>query len=123
MKKTILIVDDDVELNQEIAEILKDEGYDVTPAYDGIEGLKLINENIYDIILLDFKMPGSMDGIGVIKTIKEKKVKSAVFLISGKPHIEKLLEAENLESSVVKVFCKPFNAEELLEEIKKAGQI
>ncbi|OGF48690.1 MAG: hypothetical protein A2231_00920 [Candidatus Firestonebacteria bacterium RIFOXYA2_FULL_40_8] len=119
MKKTILIVDDDVELNQEIAEILKDEGYDVTPAYDGIEGLKLINENIYDIILLDFKMPGSMDGIGVIKTIKEKKVKSAVFLISGKPHIEKLLEAENLESSVVKVFCKPFNAEELLKEIKK----
>ncbi|OGF45714.1 MAG: hypothetical protein A2452_13310 [Candidatus Firestonebacteria bacterium RIFOXYC2_FULL_39_67] len=118
MKKTILMIDDDIELNEEISEILKDEGYDVVSAFDGAEGIKLIEKNTYDIILLDFKMPGHTDGIGVIKKIKKMKVKSAVFLISGRPHIEKLLKDENLESIVTKVLSKPFHVVTLLEEIK-----
>ncbi len=112
------MIDDDIELNEEISEILKDEGYDVVSAFDGAEGIKLIEKNTYDIILLDFKMPGHTDGIGVIKKIKKMKVKSAVFLISGRPHIEKLLKDENLESIVTKVLSKPFHVVTLLEEIK-----
>lgn len=120
MKKTILVIDDDVELNEEISEILKDEGYDVKSAFDSAEGLKLINENKCDVILLDFKMPGSLDGIGVLKKIRGINIKSAIFLISGKPHIEKLLKDEGLESLIVKVFSKPFDVIALLDEIKKA---
>ena len=115
--KKVLIIDDDAELCEEMSEILKDEGYSVQTALDGDYGEKLIKKNNYDVLLLDFKMPG-LNGIDMLKTVKDKKPKPAVFIISGKPFIEKLLEEENLTGIVDGIMGKPFDLEMMLKRIR-----
>lgn len=117
MPKRILIIDDDVELAEEMAEILRDEGYSVENISDSLEAEKLIKENVHDIYLLDYKMSG-FNGIELLKKIKEKESKSIVFIISGKPFIEKLLKEENVQDLVACVINKPFDVEMLLQKIK-----
>jgi len=116
MEKKILLIDDDVELCQEFTEILTDEGYSVQTAYNGIEGQKRIKEDVFDIIVIDYKMP-SLGGIGLLKFIKERDLKAKIFLMSGKPFVEKLVEGENLSGLEIAILHKPFNPAALLEKI------
>src|SRR4030042_5615810 len=95
MPKKILIVDDDVGLAEEMAEIRRDEGYWVESASDSSQGEKLIKENTHDIYLLDYKMSG-LSGVDLLRKVKEKNSNSAVFIISGRPFFEKLLKEENV---------------------------
>lgn len=67
----ILLVDDDLYIRDLYEEILKDAGYEVETAVDGIAGLAKINQGGYDLILLDVMMP-KLDGIGVLATLQEK---------------------------------------------------
>ena len=87
-------------------------------ATDGLEGQTRIQEDAYDIILLDFKMPG-LTGVELLKRIKTKNRSSRVFLISGRPFLEKLIQTQELSHLVEAVFSKPFDVELLLAKIKK----
>jgi DNA-binding response OmpR family regulator len=113
----ILIVDDDRELCSEISEILQDEGYLVDIARDGLEGEARIEED-YDIILLDFKMPG-LNGVELLNKIKSKNKSSKIFLISGRPFLNKLISEFGPTHLVDAVFSKPFDVELLLAKIKE----
>lgn len=117
MPKKILIVDDDTELVGELAEILRDEGYFVENTSDSLQAEKLINKNTYDLYLLDYKMSG-LSGIDLLKKIKENKSESVVFIISGRPSIDKLLKEENVHHLISAVIKKPFDVEVLLQKIK-----
>lgn len=117
MAKKILIVDDDTELCEELAEILQDEGYSVQTVFDGIEGKKQIEAHNYDLLILDFKMPG-LNGSEILRQLKEKKPSCKFFMISGKPHIEKSLQEEGLRHLVDGIMQKPFDIEDFLEKIK-----
>ncbi len=117
MPKKILIIDDDIELCQELAEILRDKGYTVDDTSDTGQGEVFIKENNYDVFLFDYKMRG-LNGIDLLKKAKEKNAKSTVFIISGRPFIEKLLEEENVSHLVSGVINKPFDIEALLQKIK-----
>jgi DNA-binding response OmpR family regulator len=79
----------------------------------------MLQKEKFDAILLDYKMPGNLDGIGVLIKIREKGIKTAVFLISGKPDIEKRLEEAGVKPLIAAVMPKPFDIEKLLLEIKK----
>ena len=117
MSKKILIVDDDAELAEEIAEILLGQGYSVEKTSDSAQGERLIKENIYDIYLLDYKMSG-LSGVELLKKVKEKNSKSIVFIISGRPFIEKILKEEDVDNLVAGIIKKPFDPEVLLQKIK-----
>lgn len=119
MEKRILIVDDDPEYCEGIAEILTQEGYTVRIAFDGSRAEKLIKEDRYDIILLDFKMPGP-SGTDILKDIRQKSAESKIFVITGRPFIEELLKEENLSNLITAVISKPYNVSTLLEKIKLA---
>lgn len=67
----VLIVDDDTYLRDLYEEVLKGEGYDVTTAVDGEDGLAKLQEGGFDLILLDVMMP-KIDGLGVLKALREK---------------------------------------------------
>ncbi len=112
------MIDDDVELCQELTEILKDEGYHVETAANGSLGMNCLELNSYDLVILDYRMPSS-SGIEVLKFIKKKKIPSRIFLISGRPFIEKLVKEEGLADQVTCVINKPFNIKTLLDNIKK----
>ena len=115
--KKILIIDDDADLCREIAEIISGEGFSVQVAANGFEGQKYICANFYDAIIVDYKMPG-INGVDILKFIKEKNIKTKVFVSSGRPFIEKILEDEKVSEIVTRVINKPFDIENLLQEIK-----
>ncbi|MBI5892272.1 MAG: response regulator [Deltaproteobacteria bacterium] len=72
-KGTVLVVDDDKNIRMTISEILNDSGFKVITAEDGKQALSELNNAIPDIILLDIMMSG-MNGIEVLKSIKEKDI-------------------------------------------------
>ena len=115
--KRILLIDDDAELCGELAEILQDEGYVVQNTSDSVEGERLIEQHEFDIALFDFKISG-MSGMDLLKKIKHKRPETKVFLISGRPFLEKLLEEEKLSSLVAGIISKPFKIDILLEKIR-----
>ena len=72
MNKTILIVDDDMNIGNMLEEALKLEGYSVLRAYSGTEALMLLEKNTPNLVLLDLMLP-EVDGFEICKTVREKK--------------------------------------------------
>lgn len=117
MSRKILVIDDDTELCEEIAELLRDEGHSVETAFDGTRGEELVKTNKFDTIILDFKMPG-MNGVELLKKIKSINPTISVLLVTGRPFIEVLLAEEKLDKIVAGVMNKPFDISLLLKKIK-----
>ncbi len=119
MPKKLLLVDDDRELCQELAEILRDEGYAVDATSDSAKGDALISEKAYDLYLFDYKMTG-FNGIELLKKAKARNAASHVFIMSGRPFLQRALEQEHATELVTAVIDKPFDIEILLGKIKSA---
>jgi DNA-binding response OmpR family regulator len=118
MAKRVLIVDDDVELCRELAEVLDSEGYSVDTASDGKNGAAGMRTNVYDIVILDYRMPG-FSGIELLKTARDENLKCKVYLATGRPFVDKLLESEQLSHLVAGVLSKPFDVKTLLEKLNQ----
>jgi DNA-binding response OmpR family regulator len=115
--KTILLIDDDKILSKEMADLLEGEGYAVQVAYDGLQGEKMLQKSRYDIVLLDYKLPG-IDGVEMLKRVKKFCAKSRIIVISGRPFIEKLMKTEGLSKAIKDFVQKPFNVGLLLKKLK-----
>jgi DNA-binding NtrC family response regulator len=115
--KKILVVDDDENLCEVTAEILKDEGYSVEFTSDTKRAEELIDEGVFDIALFDYKMP-HLTGADLLKKIKTKNPKTKVFIMSGRPFIEKVLKEEKVFDLVSGIIIKPFSDTTLLEKLK-----
>ncbi|MBI5236444.1 MAG: response regulator [Deltaproteobacteria bacterium] len=85
MKKRILVVDDEEGLRLLYKEELEDAGWEVVLAASGEESIKKIEEIPVDLLLLDIKMPG-MDGVEVLRRVKEKWKDLPVVLCTAYPH-------------------------------------
>ena len=117
MNGRILVIDDDRELCEETKEFLELEGYAVDIAFDGHSGKKLLGTGVYDIVLLDCKLPDA-DGMLVLNDIQHIAPGTRIFLVTGKPFVEKLLQQNNTLKLAVKVMQKPLDPEELLKALK-----
>jgi DNA-binding NtrC family response regulator len=82
MAKTILIVDDNPNMSSLLAEMLEVFHYEALRALDGQDALEKINKNDVAMVITDMRMP-KMSGIELLQTIKERKPKMPVVLISG----------------------------------------
>ena len=82
MSKKILIIDDDLYIRELYEELLRDEGYDVTAAVDGQEGLQKISGGGFDLVLLDVMMP-KIDGVGILTKLTETppKIKNGPIIL------------------------------------------
>ena len=98
MKKTVLIVDDEEMIRQSLEGILTDEGYDVLTASSGEEALKIIEDELPSLVLLDIWLPG-MDGIEALKAIKAAHPQLQVVMMSGHGSIETAVKATSPGSS------------------------
>lgn len=88
----ILIVDDEQGIVDSISMILSQDGYEIDSANDGAGAVGKVKSNLYDLILLDIKMP-KMDGLEALEKIKEIDKDSVVIMISGHGTIETAVEA------------------------------
>jgi DNA-binding NtrC family response regulator len=112
----ILIVDDDRELCESMADILQDEGYSVKNTSDSREGEQFINDYVFDAAFLDYKMV-RVTGVYLLKLIKKKRPRTKVFIMTGKPFIEQVLEEEKVSHLVEHILKKPFTLNELLRQL------
>ena len=79
---TVLLIDDDVEFCEEVVDILAQEGYAVSVVHDGVRGRDLAAARKFDVILLDFKLPGC-DGRKIFTEIKKRDPGQRVVIVSG----------------------------------------
>lgn len=95
MGQSILIVDDDVEIRKSLSGVLQDEGYDILTAGSGEEALKIVQENGVKLILLDLMLP-DINGIEVLRHVKEIESDVPVIMISGQATVQAAVEAMKL---------------------------
>ena len=95
MSKKILIVDDEESIRNVLEKLLIYEKYSTLAVSDGKGAIEAVNSEMVDIVLLDIKMPG-MDGIEVLKRIKEIDPTLPVVIVSGHGTIETAVEATKL---------------------------
>ncbi|MFE3574189.1 response regulator [Lysinibacillus sp. NPDC059133] len=114
--KRLLIVDDQPGIRLLLNEVLKKEGYGTYLAANGIEALKYAEEEEIDCVLLDMKIPG-MDGIEILKRLKEKWPQLPVFMMTAYGELDVVQEA--LDLGAIRYFTKPFDIFEVRDEVNK----
>jgi len=113
--KTILVVEDDQEVLAMLLKNLKHLGYEVIQAVDGMEGLRKIETEQFDLVITDIVMP-FISGLGVVSALKRKKPEIPVIAITG---FGKEPEAAAVEKNADLVLSKPVRISRLNEEIRK----
>ena len=117
MAKNILICDDAAFMRMMIKDILTKNGYNVVgEAENGVKAVEAYVEHKPDLVLMDITMP-EMDGIGALKGIREKDPNAAVIMCSAMGQQAMVIEA--IQSGAKDFIVKPFQAERVLEAVKK----
>jgi DNA-binding NtrC family response regulator len=116
-KGSILIIDDEQEIRESLDQLLRLEGYNPASASTGEEGLKRLENGIFDLVLLDINLP-DRSGIEVLKTIKRDNADVGVMMITALDSSQLAFQAskEGAESYIT----KPWDNDKLLLEIRNA---
>ena len=117
IKAKILVIDDEKVVQEGCTRILTGDGYDVETSYTGQEGFKKMEEETYDLVIADLKMPG-ISGMEVLKKIKKNDPDTSVIMITGYPTPETAVEAMKL--GAFDYLPKPFTPAELISVVNKA---
>ncbi|MCL5966601.1 MAG: sigma-54 dependent transcriptional regulator [Deltaproteobacteria bacterium] len=111
MGNRILVVDDEANLRDVLGKILSAEGYAVTGAADGAEGLRLLAAERFDIVLCDIRMPG-MGGLEFLSEVRARDLAVPVIMMSAFGTIEMAVEA--MKRGAYDYVSKPFMSDEIL---------
>ena len=117
MKIRVLLVDDEEEFVETLAQRLEVREFDVITALNGAEALEQLEREDADLVILDLQMPGE-DGISVLRKIKELKPLVEVIMLSGHATVETAIEGMKL--GAFDFLIKPTETEELVEKINRA---
>ncbi len=113
----VLIVDDEKRLGEALAEYLGPEGIEVKTALDGLAGKRLLEEEPFDVLLTDLRMPG-LDGLDLLKWAREEGPALPVMVMSAHGEIRDAVSA--LRLGACDYLVKPFDPEELVMRLHKA---
>ncbi len=111
----ILLIEDEVQLSDALVNILKKEKYQVTPIYDGEEGLYYAISNSYDLIILDVILP-HRNGFSILEEIRKAKVGTPVLMLTALTQESDKIKGFDLGAD--DYLPKPFSMAELLARIK-----
>lgn len=115
-KISILLVEDEENLHEALKLNLELEGYEVTSAFDGAQALKSIQQEYFNLIILDVMLPG-IDGISIAETVRVQNNDVPILMLSAKnTSADRVL---GLKKGADDYLTKPFNLEELLLRIQK----
>ena len=116
-KITLLLVDDEIDFLQTIAERLLLKNFDVIVASTGREAIEAAEKNLFDVAVVDFQMPG-MDGTHVLKALKDRHKYLEIIMLTGHATIDSAVECTKL--GAFKYLEKPYDFKKLVEVIKEA---
>ncbi|MCG7856334.1 response regulator transcription factor [Flavihumibacter sp.] len=113
---SILLVEDEENLHEALKLNLELEGYEVTSAFDGLNAVKAVQNEYFDLIILDIMLP-EMDGLAVMETIRIQNNEVPILVLSAKStSADRVL---GLKKGADDYLTKPFNLEELLIRVQK----
>ena len=115
MRAKILLLEDDLTLNETVAEFLEENGFNVTPAYDGEEASDIIYEQQFDLFLLDVNVP-LINGFELLKQKRDDGVRTPAIYITSLDSIDSL--EDGYKSGCDDYIRKPFVLKELLFRIE-----
>jgi len=113
--KHILIVEDEEGIVQFLKQGLEEEGYQVSAAGNGAEGLELFQQGKFDLVLLDWMLP-KMTGLELCQAIRQQNTKLPIIFLTAKDTVQETVEG--LKSGANDYIKKPFSFDELVERIK-----
>ena len=114
----VLIVDDEEDFLETIIKRLNKREVDASGARSGEEALELLKGKTFDVVILDVKMPGGMDGIEALREIKKIQPLAEVLLLTGHASVETSIEGMKL--GAFDYLLKPIKLDELLKKIAQA---
>jgi formate/nitrite transporter len=117
MAERMLVIDDEEVVLESCRRIFSAEGFQVTCTTSPAEGLRLVSDSSFDVILCDWKMPG-FDGMDVVELLERRSPGSAVVMISGYPTVGRATEA--MKRGAMDYVAKPFTPEEIVGAVGKA---
>jgi len=115
----VLLVDDEVVFTENMSLLLTKRGYQVTAVNNGAGAIETLEEDNFDVIVLDLKMPG-MDGIATLKEIKKLGLFTQTLILTGHGAVDSALEAVKL--GAYDYLTKPCTIEELTDKIDQARE-
>lgn len=115
--KKILVIDDEQIVRISCERTLGGEGFEVKSASNGKEGIELLEKEQFNLVLLDLKMP-DLDGIEILKMIKEKWPETKIIMITGYSTVETAVKT--LKLGAFNYLEKPFTPDILLETTRDA---
>lgn len=114
MKKKVLLLEDDLTLNETIADFLEESGFEVESIYDGEDANEKIFESTFDIFLLDVNVP-SLNGFELLKACRKNGIKTPAIFITSLNSIDSF--EKGFDSGCDDYIRKPFELKELLLRI------
>ena len=115
-KPSILLVEDEENLHESLKMNLELEGYEVTSAFDGIQAMKAVQNEYFDLIIMDVMIP-EMDGFSATQNIRLTNTEVPILILSAKDSSAD--RVTGLKKGADDYLTKPFNLEELLLRVKK----
>jgi len=112
---SILIVDDEEMIREELSEALEFEDFEVTQADSAIQALEICKDAVFDVIVTDLKMP-KMGGLDFLRALREREVQAKLFVVSG--HGAKSNEDEALNLGATACLSKPLDVDKLVGIIR-----
>lgn len=115
----ILLVDDEIIFTENMSKLLSNRGYRVKSVNNGDSAVRALEEENFDVVVLDLKMPG-MDGISTLREIKKLGLFTETLILTGHGTINTALEAVKL--GAYDYLTKPCEIDELVEKIEGAWE-
>jgi DNA-binding response OmpR family regulator len=115
----VLVVEDEKKTASFIRKALQSEGHAVDVLHDGSQALAAVAHTPFDVIVLDIMLPGR-DGLGVVRQMREKQIKSPVLLLSARGEVSE--KVEGLNAGADDYLPKPFALEELIARVRALGR-
>ncbi|OGS17778.1 MAG: hypothetical protein A3J83_06650 [Elusimicrobia bacterium RIFOXYA2_FULL_40_6] len=115
----ILIVDDELDMCRGLSDILEEEGFNTIIANEGKTALDKVKNEQPDLVLLDLRLPG-MDGLQILKKIKEMNKALPVIMVTGYGDVNSAVET--IKSGALDYVSKPFDNEKVVSLVKKTLQ-
>jgi len=115
-KKTILVIDDEEQLNNSTKILLQTNGYEVDSAINGNEGLQKIQNKVYNLAIIDVKLP-DMQGTELLSKIQKTQPTCKKIMITGYPNLQNTISSINQGADAY--LTKPYNPEKLIDLVKQ----
>lgn len=115
---TILVVDDEIDFLETIVNRLQKRKINAKGVLSGEEAVELMQKEPFDVVILDIKMPGGMDGIETLRKIKKMQPLAEVLLLTGHGALE--TSVEGIKMGAFDYLLKPIKLEALLAKIGNA---